>query len=100
MDLEVVWSPESVEDLESIAQFIARDSAFYAGAVVERIIATARSLPQFPRLGRIVPEIEEESLRERLIYNFRLIYRIREESILVVAVIHGKQLLRVVEDRF
>ena len=100
MDFEVVWSPEAIEDLESIAQFIARDSAFYAGAVVEKIIATARSLPQFPRLGRMVPEIEEESLRERLAYSFRLIYRIREESILVVAVIHGKQLLRVVEDRF
>ena len=99
MDLEVIWSPEAVEDLESVAQYIARDSAFYAGAVVEKTIVTARTLPQFPRLGRIVPEIGEESLRERLVYSYRLIYRIGERSILVVAVIHGKRLLGAIEGR-
>ncbi len=28
MDLEVEWSPEATEDLESIAEYIARDSEF------------------------------------------------------------------------
>jgi plasmid stabilization system protein ParE len=34
MDLEVEWSPEATEDLESIAEYIARDSEYYARAVV------------------------------------------------------------------
>jgi toxin ParE1/3/4 len=34
VDLEIKWSPEATEDLESIAGYIARDSGFYARAVV------------------------------------------------------------------
>ena len=29
MALEIQWSPEAVEDLESIADYIARDSEYY-----------------------------------------------------------------------
>ncbi len=38
MDLKVVWSPEAIEDVESIAEYIGRDSEFYAGAVATKII--------------------------------------------------------------
>ena len=34
MDHSLNWSPEATEDLESIAEYIARDSGFYARAVV------------------------------------------------------------------
>ncbi len=37
MDLEVRWSPEATEDLEAIAGYIARDSEYYARAVVHAI---------------------------------------------------------------
>ncbi len=33
MDLEVRWSPEAIEDLEAIAEYIARDSEYYARTV-------------------------------------------------------------------
>ena len=48
MDCSVVWSPEATEDLESIAEYIAKDSEFYARAVVSKILATSRSLPEQP----------------------------------------------------
>ena len=38
MDLKVDWSPEAVEDLESIAEYIGRDSEFYARGVVTKIL--------------------------------------------------------------
>lgn len=100
MDFEVIWSLEALEDLESIAQYIARDSRFYANAVVAKILATSRNLSEFPRAGRIVPEVGEDTLRERFVYSYRVIYRIRERTILVVAVIHGRRLLESVGDRF
>ncbi len=31
MDSEIRWSPEASEDLEAIAEYIARDSAYYQG---------------------------------------------------------------------
>jgi len=62
MDLEVEWSPEATEDLESIAEYIARDSEFYARALVTQVLAISRYIPEFPLIGRIVPEISDEHI--------------------------------------
>ena len=93
MDLEVKWSPEAIEDLESIAEFIGRDSEYYARAVVTEILSVSKNVCEFPLIGRVVPEIGDEDIRERFIYSYRLVYRIEPEQILIVAVIHGKRLL-------
>jgi plasmid stabilization system protein ParE len=100
VDLEVKWSPEATEDLESIAEYIARDSEYYARAVVTEVLSVSRSLSDFPAIGRIVPEIGDENIRERLIYSYRLVYRVEPGQILIVAVIHGKRLLENVSERF
>ncbi|MFZ5654066.1 MAG: type II toxin-antitoxin system RelE/ParE family toxin [Pseudomonadota bacterium] len=100
MDLEVMWSPEATEDLEAIAEYIARDSEYYARAVVTKILSVSRSTGEFPLIGRIVPEIDDEHIRERFIYSYRLVYRIESMRILIVAVIHGKRLLETIAERF
>jgi plasmid stabilization system protein ParE len=52
----LVWSPEAIEDVEAIAAYIERDSPWYAKAVVSKLVETAESIPEYPQLGRIVPE--------------------------------------------
>lgn len=89
----IAWSPEAPEDVEAIAAYIARDSAVYASAVVEKILFTAATLNQFPLAGRIVPKLNQPAIRERFMYSYRLIYRVETARILVAAVIHGKRLL-------
>lgn len=89
----VVWSPEALEDVNDIAAYIARDSAFYAAAVVEKMLATAIGLNQFPDAGRVVPELNQSNIRERFVYSYRLIYRVESERLLVTAVVHGRRLL-------
>jgi plasmid stabilization system protein ParE len=100
MDLEVRWSPEATEDLEAIAEYIARDSEYYAGAVVSEMLSTSRNLGEFPLIGRTVPEIGDDNIRERFVHVYRLIYHIDPPRILIVAVIHGKRLLGNISDRF
>ena len=100
MDIEVEWSPEALEDLESIAEYISRDSEFYARAVVSKILETSQSICEFPLIGRIVPETGDERIRERFIYSYRLAYRIEEKRILIVAVIHGRRLFDSISERF
>lgn len=100
MDKRLIWSPEAVEDLEAIAEFISRDSAFYASSVVTKMLAVSRSLTDSPLIGRIVPELDDNQIRERFVYSYRLIYRVRDDEILVVAIIHGKRLVEGVADRF
>jgi toxin ParE1/3/4 len=99
MDYQVVWSPEAVADVEAIASYIARDSAAYGQAVVEKILETARQVRELPFLGRMVPELAQETIRERFVYSYRLIYRIRNDTITIAAVIHGRRLLRPIRER-
>ena len=100
MDLEIEWSPEASEDLEAIAEYIARDSEFYARAVVLKILEASRNIRDYPLAGRVVPETGDERIRERFIYSYRLVYRIEEKRILVVAVIHGKRLFDNITESF
>ena len=91
MARSLVWSPEAIEDIEAIAAYIERDSPWYAKAVATKIVEVAESIPEYPELGRIVPEIGERTIRERLVHRYRVIYRLDEGRILVAAVIHGRQ---------
>ena len=100
MDLEVRWSPEATEDLEAIADYIARDSEYYAQAVVTELLSVSRSVGEFPIIGRMVPEIGDENIRERFVYSYRLVYRVESARILIVAVIHGTRLLENIAERF
>lgn len=99
MDYEVAWSPAALEDVEALAEYIARDSEFYARAVVDKILDTTRKLRNFPFAGRIVPELEEETIRERFVYSYRLIYRLESNRITILAIIHGKRLPESLIDR-
>ena len=100
MDYQVNWSLEAVEDVEEIARYIEKDSLHYAQAVVDDIVAASRSLRQLAIRGHQIPEIEDDDYRELFVYSYRLIYRIKEQQILVIAVIHGKRQLENIEDRF
>ena len=90
----LAWSPEAIEDIESIAAYIERDSAWYAKAVASKIVETAETIPEFPELGRMVPEVGDPAIRERFAYSYRIIYRLEPERVLVAAVIHGSRLLQ------
>ncbi|MGH8398892.1 MAG: type II toxin-antitoxin system RelE/ParE family toxin [Gammaproteobacteria bacterium] len=94
MAYRVIWSDEASDDLKAIAEYIERDSPRYAAAVVDKITALTRNLPKFPRLGRAVPELEREDIRERFMFSYRIVYQLREDSILIVNVIHGRRQYR------
>jgi addiction module RelE/StbE family toxin len=98
--LPVEWSPEAGRDVENIKNYIRRDSEFYARVVAEKIIAVGRKIETFPKAGRIVPELNDDRFRERSVYSYRVIYRVREDRITVLAVVHGKRLLSALRDRF
>jgi plasmid stabilization system protein ParE len=89
MDREVVWSVLATVDLESIIERITRDSEFYAAAVARELVAAARSLATFSERGHVVPEYEDRTVREIIVRNYRLIYRVRPKRVEVLRLIHG-----------
>ena len=93
MDYKLIWSPDALDDIEAIGNYISRDSEFYAESTVLKIYEAPQSLVKFPELGRIVPEIENEYIRELFVFQYRIIYEIKCNEIHILTVIHGKRLL-------
>lgn len=99
MDYRVAWSPTALDDVDAIAEYINRDSPAYTRAVVNKIFDTARKLGQFPNAGRILPELDDKKIREHFVYSYRLIYRVQNTEVLIVAVVHGRRLLEPLLDQ-
>ncbi|MGL5083397.1 MAG: type II toxin-antitoxin system RelE/ParE family toxin [Microcoleaceae cyanobacterium] len=95
MGYQVVWSPQAIDDMDAIAAYIARDSVSYAAAVAQRVIEVTRDLADNPFTGEIAQEFGNEAIRERFAYIYRVLYRIQGETVTVIAVIHGKRLLKI-----
>ena len=74
--VKVVWTEVSVEDLREIFDYISKNSFHYARITVDRIYKRADQISKNPRIGRIVPEIDSDEVRELIIGNYRLIYYI------------------------
>ena len=51
-------------------------------------------LGEFPESGRVVPEVSDETLREVITGSYRIVYRVLDEEVVIVAVHHGARLLR------
>lgn len=92
----VIWSNRSLADLESIYDYIARDSPLYARHQVEKIYNSAERLSQFPESGRRLPEFPNLSHKEIIIESYRLIYRFnpKKDEVKMITVVHGKRLLK------
>jgi len=87
----VAWSEPAKEDLKIIYDYIQHDSPHYAQQVISNIIEKTETLIDFPEIGRVVPEIDENNIREVFIYSYRIIYEISNKEIIIHAVIHGKR---------
>lgn len=92
---EVIWTKPATKDLQSNYNFIRLDSVLYANREIAEIYLKAMSLQQQIRLGRVVPEYENEKIRELIKDNYRIIYRIRsEEKVSIIRIHHRAKLLR------
>lgn len=89
--MKIEWTEPAILDLQSIQDYIARDSEYYARRFVERIIEATDNLKKFPSMGRLVPEAGQKEIRELLFHNYRIIYRVKKYHILILAVIHGSR---------
>ena len=89
MAWEVTWTQTAWNDLETVADYIVKDSCHYAAAFVRESRDAAQSLAQLARRGRMVPEFRDPSIRELFVRDYRLIYQITESTIYVIGFVHG-----------
>lgn len=87
----VIWSNPAKADLRSIHDFIAHDSRHYAKQVTQDMAAKTDILDELPRVGKVIPELGDDNLRELHLYSYRILYEIRTQGVFVLAVIHKRR---------
>ena len=92
--VKIIWTDFAIEDLKSIHEYIARDSRFYANRYIEKLILRVDQLEEFPNSGRIVPEFNNESIRELIEGNYRLVYKINTDYLGILRVHHSARILK------
>jgi len=90
----VIWSEPAKADLRSIHDFIAHDSQHYAKKVTQDIREKTDVLDGLPKMGKKVPEVNDEAVRELSLYSYRIIYEIKNRGVFVLAVVHKRRDLK------
>jgi len=91
---QVVWAIRARRALDDALIYIAKDSPQNASQIAERVIERADSLATFSERGRVVPEVNDPTLRELLVDPFRLMYEVHEGEVRIVAFLHQRQLFK------
>ena len=86
---EVVWAESARDALDEVIEYIAQDSQPAAIQVLEEALRAASSLATFSERGRIVPELNDPTVREVFVFRYRLLYEVGDDRVLVVAFLHG-----------
>lgn len=93
--MKIIFSSEARADLMEIARFIANDKPHAARKWATDIRQSVLKLSDFPMIGRIVPEYGDESIREIIKGQYRVVYKIDEkkDTIVIVTIYHAKRIL-------
>jgi len=89
--MELEWTDPALDDLETIRDYIGKDSPHYARQFIERVFHAAEKLQDHPKMGRQVPEADQDDVRELIFQGYRIIYRAKPERVQIITVIHGSR---------
>lgn len=93
--MKLIWSKRAAKDLDQIGVFIATNAPERARSHVQLLIDRAKQAAEFPKSGRVVPEFQDENLREVIEGSYRIVYEINttKKTIVVLTVFEGHRLL-------
>jgi toxin ParE1/3/4 len=91
--MSVTWTETAADQLQAIRDYLARSSPGYAQALAGRIVARTEALGRRPLFGAEVLEYGDPTIREVFEHPYRILYRVDEQDVQVIAVIHSARRL-------
>ncbi len=86
--VKVIWTEQAIDDLTNIANYSSGYSEQYASAIVSKLFSKTNILKSMPRIGRMVPERNNDKIRELIEGNYRIIYEISGEDQIDILTVH------------
>jgi len=90
--MKVRFTPSARAQFLSALTYIRQDKLSAATHFRDQAEKTLRRLEDLPESGRIIPEFPELPYREVIVSPYRFFYRIKNDTVWIVAVWHGAQL--------
>lgn len=94
MKMRLVWTKEALLQLQKIEDYIAKDNPKNAIEFIDKLISISETIVDYPKKGRVVPELSIEYIRELLHKIYRIVFLIKKNSIEILTVFEGHQLLK------
>jgi toxin ParE1/3/4 len=92
--MKLLWTKEALLRLQEIEEYISKDNPIAAIEFVDKLISVTESVIHNTEIGRIVPELSIENIREILHKNYRIVYLVKKNSIDILTVFEGHRLLK------
>lgn len=90
--MEIQFTPESLDDLERLRQFLMEAGAPYAKRMANDIVQGLQNLQLFPRLGLPVQRAPDpDAIRDLYVDKYCVRYLITTEVIYILRVWHGRE---------
>ena len=86
--VQIIWTQESEDDLKKIIKYISKDSVTYAYRVIRKIVGRVDVLHENPSLGKVVHEFNDDSIRELIEGQYRIIYRLKSKTEIQILTVH------------
>jgi len=89
--MRLEWSPRAADDLVRIVRFISSDSPKAARRFGAKLKSAAESVVEYPWKGRVVPELVRPEVREIIHGNYRVVYLVQRERLVILTLFEGHQ---------
>ena len=93
--MKLRWTLVARDDLKRIQRYVARDKREAAKRWVQRLRRRARDAARTPGSGRVVPEFNDSDIREVIVGDYRIVYRVERGEVVVLTVFEGHKLLSI-----
>ena len=82
---QIIWSNPAIEDLHQLREFYSQFSEGYADRLIDKLIARADILINFPQSGRMAPQFKDGLTRELVSGDYSIIYRIQDADTVTIS---------------
>jgi len=97
--VNISFSKSAIEDLKGIKEYYLEQGVPQIGQeFVVAIVGHVETLSIHPEIGRVVPEFNDDSIRELIHSPFRVVYLLETESIKIIRVWRSERLLKLPEN--
>jgi len=96
--VNISFSKSAIEDLESKQEYYLEQGVSQVGqGFVTAIVEHIETLSSHPDIGRVVPEFNDELIRELIHAPFRIVYLRESKSVNIIRVWRSERLLNLPE---